>query len=307
MLIKAVKPYIYPGQINFKHKPYEAWEKLGLPIAKAHYPWRWLHRLFFSYSLPRICTCKKEARLCFVQPWSLYFDTFPSYLSYEVIPFFWDVWPSTYPKVEAWLRRYHVKTAIFTASGTVEHMKQVFPDMNILWCPEGIDAENYPAGKDLKDRTIDFLHYGREIDSIVKYDFSNIRYVSGKRDGKAIFTQEELHNALSDARIVAAYPKNWTNPNEGGGIETLTQRYWECMLSGCVMIGHAPQELINLIGYNPVIELDKNQPQHQLEEVLEHIDRYQDLVDKNREIAMSVGDWKHSIGKVVSFLQNNRK
>lgn len=36
---------------------------------------------------------------------------------------------------------------------------------------------------------------------------------------------------------------------------TLTQRYCECMFSRMVMEGHAPQELIDFIGYNPVIEL----------------------------------------------------
>ena len=46
-------------------------------------------------------------------------------------------------------------------------------------------------------------------------------------------------------------------PELAGDIETLTQRYWECMLSRIVMLGHAPQELIDLIGYNPVIEIDK--------------------------------------------------
>ena len=37
---------------------------------------------------------------------------------------------------------------------------------------------------------------------------------------------------------------------------TLTQRYWECMFSRMVMVGHAPQEFIDFIGYNPVIELN---------------------------------------------------
>ena len=46
-----------------------------------------------------------------------------------------------------------------------------------------------------------------------------------------------------------------TQPEVAGDIETLTQRYWECMFSRMVMVGHAPQELIDFIGYNPVIEL----------------------------------------------------
>ena len=52
------------------------------------------------------------------------------------------------------------------------------------------------------------------------------------------------------------------------------------------MIGHAPQELINLIGYNPVIEIDKDNPHHQLEDVIAHISDYQELVNRNRDAAL---------------------
>ena len=51
-IVKAVAPYIYPGGINFKHKPYEAWVKLGGQVASAHYPPRWLHGLAFRYEIP---------------------------------------------------------------------------------------------------------------------------------------------------------------------------------------------------------------------------------------------------------------
>ena len=50
--VNAVAPYIYEGGINFKHKPYEAWVKLGGQVASAHYPPRWLHGLAFRCELP---------------------------------------------------------------------------------------------------------------------------------------------------------------------------------------------------------------------------------------------------------------
>ena len=53
--VKAVAPYIYEGGINFKHKPHEAWVKLGGQVASAHYPPRWLHGLAFRYELPDWC------------------------------------------------------------------------------------------------------------------------------------------------------------------------------------------------------------------------------------------------------------
>ena len=313
--VKAVAPYIYEGGINFKHKPYEAWKVLGGKTAPAHYPPRFLHGLAFRYEIPKWVQkfkslrwfkgFKDEARLRFAQPWTIEFDTFPDYALYEIIPFFWDVWPENFEKTFSWLGRHEVKTAIFTSSQVAEMVRGRFPEMNVLAITEGIDVEGYQSGLPLKEREIDFLEYGREIDSIVKYDVDDkINYVRGKKDGKPIFSHEELIHNLSNAKVVAAYPKSWTNPDEAGGIETLTQRYWECMLSGCVMIGHATQELIDLVGYNPVVEVDKNDANAQLLDVISKIEEYQDLVDKNRAMAVKFGDWKYSMQRVMNFLQD---
>ena len=58
---------------------------------------------------------------------------------------------------------------------------------------------------------------------------------------------------MSKIKIVVSFPQNITNPKKAGDIETLTQRYWESMLSRNIIVGQAPEELIELIGYNPVI------------------------------------------------------
>lgn len=84
----------------------------------------------------------------------------------------------------------------------------------------------------------------------------------------------------------------YVQPEIAGDIETLTQRYWECMFSRMVMVGHAPQELIDFIGYNPVIEFsDKISAEEQIADVIEHIEDYQTLVDKNHETAERLGSW----------------
>lgn len=303
--IKAVAPYIHPNGINFKHKAYNAWKELGGAVAPSHYPPRLLHGMVFRYELPRLWERKNEARLRFVQPWTIEFDTFPDYMFYEIIPFFWDVWPDNFEKTFSWLKRHKTRAAIFTSSQVATMVSERFPKMNIAIITEGIDVEGYQKGLTLKEREIDFLEYGREIDSIVRYDVdAKINYVRGKKNNKPIFSNEELIQSLSNAKIVAAYPKSWTNPNEAGGIETLTQRYWECMLSGCVMIGHAPLELVDLLGYNPVIEVDRQNPNAQLLDVISRIEEYQELVDKNRAMALQFGDWKYSVQRVMFFLED---
>ena len=310
--VKAVAPYIYPGEINFKHKPYEAWVKLGGQVAPAHYPPRFLHGLVFRCELPTTLkklsltlklSLKDSARLRFVQPWTIEFDTFPDYALYEVIPFFWDVWPENFEKTFAWLKKHEVKTAIFTSSQVAEMVRAKFPDMNVLAVTEGIDVENYSEGKRLKDREIDFLEYGRNIDKVVKYSFDGLNVVRGQKDGKNLLTTEQLLSDLQNTKVVAAYTKKWTNPEQAGDIDTLTQRYWECMLSGCIMIGRAPKELVDLIGYNPVIEVDRDKPDEQLRDILYNISDYQGLADRNRDSTIKYGDWEYSMQRVMNFLR----
>ena len=90
--IKAVQPFLHPGSINFKYSPFKAWKEIGGQAAKEFYPPRALHGLAFKCSFPRICQCR-EARMMFAEPVSISFDTFPYYLSHEIIPFLWDWQP----------------------------------------------------------------------------------------------------------------------------------------------------------------------------------------------------------------------
>lgn len=49
---------------------------------------------------------------------------------------------------------------------------------------------------------------------------------------------------------------------------------------------------MDFIGYNPVIELrEEISAEALIRDVLEHIDDYQELVDKNRETAERLGSW----------------
>lgn len=95
-------------------------------------------------------------------------------------------------------------------------------------------------------------------------DGHTLRHITTRQGGRFIFTNEQLYDAMADARIAIALPRSMTQPEVAGDIETLTQRYWECMLSRMVMLGHAPQELVDFIGYNPVVELREDIPAEEL-------------------------------------------
>ena len=301
--VKAVAPYQHPGFLNFKTAPFEAWIKCGGGIAEAHYPWRAFHKFAYRWELPTLWKNRKEARLRFVEPISISFDTFPDYARDEIIPFVWDCWPCYFEKMCRWMERHGVRTAIFTSSQTAERMRERFPKMNIMWCPEAVDASLYHEGKLLKERTIDVLEFGRNSNVNVNVNVK-LNYVCTKVGGEFVFNNEQLHEAMEDAKITIALPRSVTQPEVAGDIETLTQRYWESMLSRMVMVGYAPKELVDLIGYNPVIELNRKLLNEQIREILEHIEDYQPLVDKNMDMALLMGDWTLRMKKVIEWLDS---
>lgn len=299
-ILKAVVPYCHPEFLNFKIAPFDAWSYNGGLTAKDCYPPRFLHGAVFRWELPTIWKSEKEARLRFVEPVSLSFDTFPDYAGYEIVPMFWDCWPCYFDNTRDWLKRHKVKTAIFSSRQTAERMREALPEVNIIWCTEAVDNSAYDKGTLLKDREIDLLEFGRSNDRIinakqlddVKIKNRDIRHVCTKQNGKFIYSNEQLYQAMGNAKVTIALPRCMTQPEIAGDIETLTQRYWECMFSRMVMVGHAPQELIDFIGYNPVIELrDTISAEKLIVDVLEHIEDYQSFVNKNRETAGRLGSW----------------
>lgn len=311
--LKAVAPYKHPDYLNFKMAPFEAWKRNGGMVMIDNYPPRLLHGVFFRWEIPTISINCNEARLRFVEPVSLFFDTFPDYARYELVPMFWDCWPCYFGKICQWLKRHQVKTAIFSSTQVVEKMRNVFPDMNVIWCAEAVDETVYDKGALLKDREIDLLEFGRSNDRVIKTEIFNnvnikgkaLKHVCTKKNGKFIYDNEQLYEAMSNAKVTIVLPRSMTQPEIAGNIETLTQRYWECMYSRIVMIGHAPHELIDFIGYNPVIELCDDIPAEKLiVEVLEHIEDYQKLVDKNWKTATMLGSWNVRMKWLMKELAN---
>ncbi len=304
-IVKAVAPYQFKGDIGFKMKCYEAWVRAGGQRAKEHYPPRWAHSFAHKLELPTIWSNKKEARLRFVQPVTLRFDTFPDYTHFEIIPFMWDTWEPYHDRIADFFIKYQVKTAIFCASQTAEVMRKRFPEMNILTITEGLDTSLYYEGKPLSERTIDLLEFGRQNKKIFHVNLPSQYYHLCSQRGKKLFSSdEEFRQKLCDTKITVAFPKYDTCPEETGFVETLTQRYWENMLSRVIMIGRAPQELLRLIGYNPVIELDKGRETEQIIDILSHLEDYQHFVDKNRSIALKQGDWGKRMHEIFEWLKH---
>lgn len=63
---------------------------------------------------------------------------------------------------------------------------------------------------------------------------------------------------------------------------------------------------MDFIGYNPVIELREDiSAEVLIQDVLEHIDDYQELVDKNWETAERLGSWDVRMKWLMEELRDN--
>ena len=304
-IVKAIPPYIYKGASNFKYYPCEAWEKIGGKVSWNFYPPQFLHSLIYRITLPSVFKNKKEARLRFVSGYSIQFDTFPDYAFYEVIPLIWDCWPKQVENVAAFFRKHQVKTAIFTSSQTADVFRRLFPQMNIQTITEGIKIDLYSPGNVLSDRKIDILEIGRKDGNFFKSPLpEGINHIKTGNFARTFQSDEEFRAALADTKVTVTVPRCDVDKKTAGNIETLTQRYWECMLSRIVMVGRAPKKLINLIGYNPVIDWDGNDASPLVSDILENIGKYQDLVNRNYETAKKMASWEMRMKDIMIYLKN---
>ena len=304
--VKAVAPYKYPDAFNFKMPVYEAWIRMDGKDMPSHYPWRNFHALAYRFDLPSLYKKKSVAQLRFVQPLSLSFDAFPGYVCYEIIPLIWDCWPMFFEKTCRWFEKHQIRTAIFTSTQTAARMKERFPEMNILTITEGIDTDMFEGGNRLSDRVISLYEIGSIKRGLFRKKYpEEYKKLFTKPKDWGFSTQKDYKRLLQNSRLTVIFPRSITEPDTAGGIETLTQRYWECMLSRIVMVGHAPKELVDLVGYNPVIEMDMEHDLEQVEQILSEIENpvYQEMVDRNRETALRMGSWDLRMRQVMEWLK----
>lgn len=229
----------------------------------------------------------------------------------EIVPMLWDCWPEAWPALERDLRLLKVRTCIMTASAAVERFRPLFPDITFIHLPEGVDMDDYRPGPPLVERSIDVYEIGRKYPDFHRMlidgnlaDCCNFIYLNKKADGRSfIFNDfDDFLEALRDAKITVSFPSSVTEPIHAQ-VETLSMRYWESMLSGCLIVGRCPRELSDILGYNPVIEADMNNPVGQLKNILANIGDYQGMADRNLAMALRCASWRVRIKALFSALE----
>ena len=305
--IVLLRPYKLGNYQFFRQWAAEAWKKIGGEIV-GDYSIPWKIKMLVGKSgvvrhIPGLRTNTKMLVLCCGRP--DYFS-WPWCYTYEIVPVLWDCWPKYWSHLLTFLRRNNTRTIFCTSSQTAEFVRSQCPEVNAVWLPEGIDVASYLMGNMLTQRNVDILELGRQMpnvhEAILECSSRNpIRHLY-QRGGSLLFPDfESLTNGLRNAKITISYPRCDTHPEMAGSIETMTQRYWECMLSGSVIAGRAPAELVDFCGYNPVVPLGEH-PASQLMDMLSNISDFQPLVLKNRKFAELRADWTLRMKRIMSML-----
>ena len=223
--------------------------------------------------------------------------TFPVCYFNEIVTCAFDCWPDRYADWVAFFRRHRPLVAFLSAKASVEYMRRQCPDLHFEWAPEATNPDAYDDHIPMEARKIDVLELGRRSDvfheqvrSALAADGKVHRYEHIK--GEKIFGsgRQPLVEGLADSKIMVCFPATMTH-SYAGGVETMTQRYLDAMASGCLPVGHAPAELIELFGYNPVVEVDMDAAADHVRSILAHIGDWNPLVERNRVRLREVGSW----------------
>ena len=221
-----------------------------------------------------------------------------------------DAWPSNHNLIIKFLKFFKVKNVFFTSSQATKIIKDQVRNTNCFWVPEGILPESYKSFH-YKDKTIDVLALGRRFNTyheqIVKCLKSNNKlYLYEKERGNVIFpTRNGFIEGLAKSKISICVPSSITHPDRSGNIETMTIRYLQSMASKCIIVGHAPKEMITLFGYNPVIEIDRKNPENQIISILNNYADYYPLIEKNYEMVLKNHTWKNRWKTMKEILNKN--
>ena len=226
--------------------------------------------------------------------------------------YLFDGWPSKHDKILDFFKYLKIDYLFISSLQSAEIFGSKFGFDKVHWVPEGINPEEYKQYA-FEDKTIDVLALGRKYDlyheAIVDHlRESKIIYLYEKVKGQIVFpSRAEFIEGIARSKISICVPCNITHPERSGILEHMTNRYLQSMVSKCLIVGHAPQEMIDLFGYNPVVEIDMNNPAQQLESILANYSDYIPLIEKNYEQVLKNHTWRNRWNQIKEILQSSNQ
>lgn len=219
-------------------------------------------------------------------PYRHYFfgKTFPHFAVAGGLRILWtyDVWEPRFHEIASIVRQARIGLLLISSAQATEHFRSLrLPGCEVHWVPEVIEVERF-SPRPWRQRSVDVVSFGRGHSRYHEAIAGECR----RRGIRYLFqpgypTQASFVQGLADARISICFPRSETHPNLTGSVSTTTLRYLQSMAAKCLVVGGTPFDAERMFGYNPVINVDWNDPVGQIETILKNPNDYLPLVDRN--------------------------
>jgi hypothetical protein len=224
--------------------------------------------------------------------------------------YLFDAWPPKHQRISQFADACRLEHLFVSSSQAAAALNLLMKTTACHWVPEGITPGDYfLAFKPEKD--IDVLQLGRRYEKYHQMIVAGLekrgkKYLYEQVSGNVVFpTRLDYVEGLARTKISICAPLSISHPHRAGGIETMTVRYLQSMLSKCLIVGHAPAEMIQLFGYNPLIEIDYNDPSGQLLDLLDRMPEFQALIEENYRTVREKHTWRNRWEQVLSFINGS--
>jgi hypothetical protein len=269
-----------------------------------------------AISIQKLARARSENRdrailsIGFVSPHHAVYKSFP----YFTLPYgqrciwIYDAWPDRWDSIERFVKRFGVRLLMLSSLQATNHFRsRAISGCRVEWVPEAVSTPNYRY-KPYEERTIDILQLGRRweayhsaIEPYAREHHYSYKYET--KPGRLVFPKhEDFLTGLSDSKISICVPASITHPLRSAGLETMTWRYMQSMASKCLLLGHAPQEMCELFGYNPVVPIDMENPTEQISDLLTTYRHYIPLIEKNYEYVSHYHQWRNRVDAIIGYL-----
>ena len=211
--------------------------------------------------------------------------------------YLFDAWPKLHRMICECVRVLGIDI-LFVSSSQAARRLDPIGRCRVHWIPEGIDPAEY-SHSPYQEKHIDVLEFGRKYEAChhslrVSMEAARRVHLYQKRQGELVFPdRQSFVHGLAHSKISVCFPCSLTDPERAGDIETMTVRYLQSMVSKCLIVGHAPAEMLTLFNYNPVVELDMRNPAHHLRHLLDHYLDFVPLIERNYRTVLENHTWSH--------------
>jgi hypothetical protein len=170
------------------------------------------------------------------------------------------------------------------------------------WLPEGIAPDQYFSFP-VEQKTIDVLEFGRRHEAYHQgireaLARSGMRHYYARAATPLFSSKRELCEALAQTKICICFPSSLTHPARAENVSTMTLRYLQAMLSKCLVVGAAPDDITEVFGYDPVVAAERVDPDRQLLAILANFAQYREFIERNHLAVVEHHLWRHRIQSI---------